>query len=392
MYRNSGQQNDKIILWGAPHSFWTGRMRSYLTKKGIDFQEIYPANPRYNEDIVPKIGYFVMPVTEFQDGTLIQDGTDTMVYMEERFTDRSMIPSSPLQRAVAWLIEFFGCELFFIPGMHYRWSFPEQRPYVDAEFARMVSPRRDLEGQQADIADITAWASGFAPSIGVSPATIPAIESSHIESLTLLNAHFQHHPYILGGHPSIADFGLMAPFYAHLGRDPVPANLMKNIAPHVYRWTERMLEPGIIDGEFADYPAEFAEDGWILDTLIPFIGYLFRDCGAQVKGMVEMFDAWATRDPRPGPGTLVKADPEGTGGAHPNLGEFEFNLRGTTVKTQAFANVVRHFQRLLDVVASLDDADRTKFEALMARTGGTDLMSTKMERRIKSEYYQLFLA
>ena len=145
MYRNSGQQNDKIILWGAPHSFWTGRMRSYLIKKGIDFQEIYPANPRYNEDIVPKIGYFVMPVTEFQDGTLIQDGTDTMVYMEERFTDRSMIPSSPLQRAVAWLIEFFGCELFFIPGMHYRWSFPEQRPYVDAEFARMVSPRRDLE-------------------------------------------------------------------------------------------------------------------------------------------------------------------------------------------------------------------------------------------------------
>ena len=167
---------------------------------------------------------------------------------------------------------------------------------------------------------------------------------------------------------------------------------MKNIAPHVYRWTERMLEPGIIDGEFADYPAEFAEDGSILDTLIPFIAYLFRDCGAQVQGMVEMFDAWATRDPRPGPGTLVKADPDGTGGAHPNLGEFEFNLRGTTVKTQAFANVVRHFQRLLDVVASLDDADRTKFEALMARTGGTDLMSTQMERRIKTEYYQLFLA
>lgn len=27
MYRNSGQQNDKLILWGAPVSFWTGRMQ-----------------------------------------------------------------------------------------------------------------------------------------------------------------------------------------------------------------------------------------------------------------------------------------------------------------------------------------------------------------------------
>ena len=76
MYRNSGQHNDKVISWGAPHSFWTGRMRSYLIKKGIDFQQIYPANPRYNEDIVPKIGYFVMPVTEFIVGRTIPPGSE----------------------------------------------------------------------------------------------------------------------------------------------------------------------------------------------------------------------------------------------------------------------------------------------------------------------------
>ena len=107
--------------------------------------------------------------------------------------------------------------------------------------------------------------------------------------------------------------------------------------------------------------------------------------------MVETFNAWAIRHPRPGPATLVQADPDGTGGAHPNLGAFAFNLRGSAVKTQAFANVVYHFQRLLDVVASLDDAGGRKFGALMESTGGTDLMSTQMEHRIKSEYYQLFL-
>ena len=392
MYRNSGQQHDKILLWGAPASLWTGRVRAYLIKKGIEYQEIYPANPRYQQEILPQIGYFVMPVTELADGTLIQDGTDTMEYLEQRYSERSMIPRSPVQRAVAWLIEFFGCDLFFIPAMHYRWNFPEHRAHLDAEFARGLSPHKDPERWQADIAPIQAAFSGFPELMGITPATIPAIESSHIECLELLNAHFLHHPYVLGGHPSIADFGLIGPLYAHLGRDAVPANLMKNIAPNVYRWTERMFEAGLTDGEFIDTPSEFTADDSIPETLIPFIEYLFRDCGSQVRGMVETFNAWATREPRLAAGTLVQADQKGNGGAHPNLGAFEFNLRGTTIRTQAFGNVVHHFQRVLDVIAALDDGGRASFDALIARTGGSELMLTKIERRIQSEHYRLLLA
>ncbi len=63
-----------------------------------------------------------------------------------------------------------------------------------------------------------------------------------------------------------------------------------------------------------------------------------------------------------------------------------------SINTQAFANVVFHFQRLLDELASLDDASRAKFEALISGTGGTVLMACKLERRIKSENYQLYLA
>ena len=38
------------------------------------------------------------------------------------------------------------------------------------------------------------------------------------------------YPYLLGGRPSIADFGFMAPLFAHLGRDPVPAALAATFA------------------------------------------------------------------------------------------------------------------------------------------------------------------
>ena len=108
MYRNSGQQHDRIVLWGAPVSLWTGRVRAYLIKKSIEYQEIYPANPRYQQEILPQIGYFVVPVTELADGTLIQDGTDTMEYLEQRYTERPMIPRLPvpdrgLADRVLWL-------------------------------------------------------------------------------------------------------------------------------------------------------------------------------------------------------------------------------------------------------------------------------------------------
>ncbi len=391
MYRNSGKQHDKIVLWGAPISLWTGRTRAYLIKKGLDYEEIYPSNPRFAEEIAPLVGYFAVPVTELEDGTIIQDGTDTMVHLEQRFPNHSMIPSSPVQRAVAWLIEFFGCDLFFIPAMHYRWNFPEQQAFLDAEFARGLSPYKDPERQQAAVAPVREFFSGFPAVMGITEETIPAIEGSHIECLETLNEHFRYHPYVLGGHPSLADFGLIGPLYAHLGRDPVPADLIKKIAPHVYRWTERMFEAGLQDGEFVGLANEFPVDDAIPETLIPFIEYLFRDCGPQVQGMLDTFNAWAESEPERPPGSLVQTDPQAPVGAHPHVGDFDFVLRGTQIHSQAFSNVVYHFQRVLDVVSEFDNNGKAAFDGLMARTGGAGLMSTTLARRIKSEHYCLLL-
>ncbi len=392
MFKNSGRQHDKIIMWGAPGSLWSGRVRAYLIKKGIEYEEAYPSHPRFQKEIAPLVGYFAIPVSELEDGTVIQDGTDTMIHLEERFPQHPMVPHSPVQKGVAWLIEFFGCDLFFIPAMHYRWNFPEQAAFLDAEFARSLSPYKDPARQQEVIAPIRDFFSTFPAVMGISEETIPAIESSHIECLEILNAHFLHHPYLLGGHPSVADFGLIGPFFAHLGRDPVPAKLMKTTAPHVYRWTERMFEPGFQDGEFSGLVNEFPADDAIPETLIPFLEYLFRDCGPQAQGMLDTFNAWVARDPERPAGSVVQSDPEAPPGAHPRLGEFDFVLRGVEVHSQAFSNVVHHFQRLADIVAALGEDGRARFEALMARTGGAGLMSTTLARRMKSEHYGFQLA
>ena len=56
MYRNSGKQQDKVILWGAPGSLWSGRTRAYFIKKGIEYQEIFPSHPRFLQEVTPLVG------------------------------------------------------------------------------------------------------------------------------------------------------------------------------------------------------------------------------------------------------------------------------------------------------------------------------------------------
>ena len=55
-----------------------------------------------------------------------------------------------------------------------------------------------------------------------------------------LDAHFARHAFLLGGRPTLGDFGLMGPLYAHISRDPYPGRLLRAKAPHVVQWLERM--------------------------------------------------------------------------------------------------------------------------------------------------------
>jgi len=56
---------------------------------------------------------------------------------------------------------------------------------------------------------------------------ISAIEKSWKAMLCDLSAHFDLHPYLLGGKPCIGDFSLAGMVYGHLYRDPVPGIMLR---------------------------------------------------------------------------------------------------------------------------------------------------------------------
>jgi glutathione S-transferase len=392
MFKTTGKTHERPILWGAPGSLYAGKSRSYLIKKGLDYQEMFPSNPRYGEEVLPLVGHFAVPVTELTDGTLIQDSTDQILHFERTAPEPRMIPESQLQNAVAWLLGCFCSESMWKLGLHYRWTYLEhQRPFVEALFGRAISMAKSTAERNAAAAPVIANFSGKLPEIGVTEETIPAIEASYEALLDLLTEHFFHYPYLMGGRPSLPDFGLIAPFFAHLARDPYPSTHMKNRAPNVYRWTERMFLSGFADGEYPGLTPDFLPNDALPETLIPVIAYFFEDFSAEFIGMVQSYNRWCDERQDGESGTPVQ-DPEEAGTTHPSLGWFEFECRGVRHRRRDSIDIVYHLQRVFDVVDKLEGAARERWDALIAQTGGSALMDTRPARRIAYENYRYVLA
>ena len=75
--------------------------------------------------------------------------------------------------------------------------------------------------------------------------------------LALFEAHLIEHPYLLGGHPSAADYAVMGAMHAHLGRDPARLRVMQDNAPRTFRWVEHMLVPEVVSPEFFSREVEY---------------------------------------------------------------------------------------------------------------------------------------
>ena len=111
--------------------------------------------------------------------------------------------------------------------MYLRWNTTfENRLFARNEFTRSLETP-----EQAD--DFAVAMRAYLPVLGVglSHDVDSVIEASTERLYDILNAHFLEYPYILGGVPSLADYGMMGALYAHHGRDVSSSNALKVRAP-----------------------------------------------------------------------------------------------------------------------------------------------------------------
>jgi glutathione S-transferase len=360
----------ELVLYGSPLSLYTGRARSYLIKAGLAYRETTPITRYYVEKVLPKAGgRRGVPTIETAEGEVIRDGAAIVDHYENE-DGQPFSPRTPKQRILSRLFDVIGAEGLLRPAMHYRWNFPEQNlDFLRFHFQTMT-PRGEGREEKADAGADRMRAACMA--FGAVPETFELVESLYLELLEKLNIHFSEQPYLLGGKPCIGDFGLIAPMYGHLGRDPKPLSLMQARAMRLFRWVERMnrSEPDV--GEFEVQNGEYLADDKVPDSLIDVLKHIAIDFVPETRAAAICINQWLDQQSDLAPGTEVE---RGVG-----LGTFE--VRGVTVNALAQPYRFYLLKRVQDEYAALGEDDQRDVAAMLAACDMRLILETRLSREI----------
>ena len=218
--------NDIYRIFGSELSGYSVKVRSYFRYKGLPHEWILRA-PATQSEFQKYAKLPLVPLVVTPQGEGIQDSTPII----ERFeaASPSLTPEDPTLAFLSALLEEYGDEWGNKWMFHYRWTYP----------ADCWATAERMTGRL-----------GF---VGSNPTTQPLIEASFKRVLQILDAHLASRPYLLGGRPAMADFGLWGQLY-EAATDPTPGAIMRASAPNVMDWVQRMLAPKA-EGPFEPWSA-----------------------------------------------------------------------------------------------------------------------------------------
>jgi glutathione S-transferase len=299
---------DRYRLFSWEHSYFSGKARAYLRYKahfealGPGYEDILATQELIQGLLVPATGTPTVPQLLTPEGEWIQDSSEIIDVCEARHPERPVIPGvdRPRQRLLAYLLELLGDEWMLVYGFWERWYYslagvePNQRAFNAQQWSAIMPGATNAERRgfvesfffkaigidepgQAQIGPYSGLVE-----LGVTEQTRDAWAASFRRILDRLEAHFELHDYVLGGRPSLADFGLLAPLYAHIYRDAVPAFELRAHHPLVAEWVERTNGTNalnarsynqtlysLVDGELVPRPANTNGGEWLADDEVP---------------------------------------------------------------------------------------------------------------------------
>jgi glutathione S-transferase len=358
-------------LYGSETSYFSGKVRAYLRYKRIPFAEFLNTPDAYRKVILPRVGWPVIPVVVTPEGETLQDSSEIIDELELRFPDAPVYPSTTKQRLAGLLLEVYGDEWLKLPAMHYRWN--KNYDFAIAEFGKMSLPGGEVEAQREAGLKISKPFAGALPFLGVTPRTEEAIEKSYEGLLAELDAHFAVYEFLFGTRPSIGDFGLIGPLYAHQYRDPASGELMKRIAPHVARWVERMMIPPHPKG------GEFLARDEVPASVLPPLQRMMREMIPVLVSTAHHFARWV--EANPGATEVPRA-----------IGTHVFSLGDVKENRAIFPFDLWMLQRPLDFIASLEEDEKLRAADLLRQAGGETLMDFPAFPRLTRKNFKLVLA
>jgi glutathione S-transferase len=406
-------------LFSWEHSYFSGKVRAYLRYKahaGVLAYEDVLATPELMLGLLaPATGTTAVPQVLAPDGTWLQDSSEILEVCEGRHPTPPIVPAAdtaPRQRLASYLLELLADEWMVVWAFFERWhhgrdgASPSHAAFNEQQWGAMVAP--DADGLARRRAGRQLFESAFgihephaAPrgvyaglvALGATARTAAAWEASNDRLLAHLEAHFARHDYVLGGLPSLADFALLGPLYAHLYRDAVSGFALRTRFPLVAEWVERTnhtcdlnaraygqklysLGPG---RELVARPATSDGGVWLPDdaippTLLPVLAVFFAEMWPMLEASLAALRAYLASGRHPQGGELPAKTFTLTPGFEAlQTGDgpltHDFVIEGVRERRMVTAIHVWMLQRIESVLRECvaEPRARTAVEALLAR-------------------------
>jgi glutathione S-transferase len=435
-------------LFSWEHSYFSGKARAYLRYKermgdlNTGFEDILATPELMMGLLTPATGSPAVPQVLAPDGSWVQDTSEIIDYLERRHTQVPVIPSlrdSPRQAIASYLIEVLADEWLVVPGFWERWHYslegvePSHLAFNEQQWGAVFAA--GARGSERRAAGQSLFEQGFGISeartnpkgvyaglvhLGVSPETESAWWASLENVLDRLDAHLDRHDFALGGRPSLADFGLMGPLYAHVFRDATSGFMLRTRHPLVAEWVERTNGTNSLNarsygqklyslgdgGELVARPATSDGGQWLTDDTVPetldaLVAVFFDEMWPVMKSTMERTAAFIASGAHEAggqlPGKTFFADlpwlehQTGDGAL-----THEFEIGGVRARRMVAPIQIWKLQRIASAIdeATATDAGRVSVEAwLDGFAEGRELLELKQRLRgcrVRKEGARLF--
>ena len=331
---------DPIALRGAPGSPYTRKMLAVLRFRRIPYRFLVGLWAR--DEGLPKPRVDLLPTFYFDSHEGVEaivDSTPIIRRLEDEYLGRSVIPDDASLAFLGYLIEDYADEWLTKAMFHYRWQYE-----ADIALAGEILPRwRDLTASASEIGPraeaVRERQIGRLYVVGSSDVTGSVIEKSYRRFLSIFDGHIGNGPFLFGGRPSAADFGLFGQLTQLATFDPTPRDLTAQAAPRVLAWVQTVED---LSG------LEPAETDWVARHEVP----------ETLKALlVEVGRTYV-------PVMLANARAIDTGADH-----VETEVDGEPWIQRPFPYQAKCLQWVRQEYARLDGADRAFVDGILAGTG-----------------------
>jgi glutathione S-transferase len=335
---------DPLRIVGAPGSPYSRKLRAVLRYRRIPHVWVQAGSaqakalPRPRVELLPQL---VFPGAK----EALVDSSPLIRRLETTHTGRSVIPDDPALAFLDALLEDYADEWLTKPMFHYRWAYP-----ADVAQASAILPRwRRIDAPESEAREMgkvfAARQIGRLGVVGSNATTGPLIEASYRRLLALLDARLREAPFVFGGRPAAADFGLYGQLTQLAGFDPTPRARALELAPRVVAWTDLVDDLSGLEPRDSDWTAR--------EALTPALRALYAEVGRVYA-----------------PFLVANADAVARG-----ADQVKCSIDGRSYEQRPFGYQAKCLQWLREAYAALGPSDRACVDEVLAGSGCEALLA-----------------